>query len=410
MYDHRTILQRLQRGGASFARFSNTIVDRGSPKGFGGSCAQMVEDALAEAADGLSYMQWEDLRTDGVHNSKVSPDMLLNMSEALFLLVRAPGTWSFFGASTGWGKPSWSWEPTYDRLKAIGGPVGNATRLGGGHWSREYEHATVKLFCPPAGSNDNANGSVTLKSDDPQAGGLGLEIQSSGSFSISVSGTEWLEGLPPSLHTGGAWHQHGLTAPKPSSGSDGIGQFTAKTFAVKDSAGNEAELIFRQYDGGQTIVFALRLPAGANGTRTTDSATACKNCVSVAALAFAVLIQQPQRKLLHRSGRPLPTTSPAASGKGRGPSAKSSRRRSSLPGSLAAVCCQSWASRPGSLRLGWTTRAGTAAPPERQLRQALAQPCAAMATPTWIQPAVLPSCCSRSLTRPPSRSGRWTTS
>ena len=288
VYDHRTILQRLQRGGASFARFSNTIVDRGSPKGFGGSCAQMVQDALAEAADGLSYMQWEDLRTDGVHNSKVSPDMLLNMSEALFLLVRAPGTWSFFGASTGWGKPSWSWEPTYDRLKAIGGPVGNATRLGGGHWSREYEHATVKLFCPPAGSNDYANGSVTLKSDDPQAGGLSLDIQSSDGFSISVSGTEWLEGLPPSLHTGGAWHQHGLTAPKPSSGSDGIGQFTAKAFAVKDSAGNEAELIFRQYAGGQTIVFALRFPAGANGTRTTDSATACKNCVSVAVLAFSV--------------------------------------------------------------------------------------------------------------------------
>jgi hypothetical protein len=66
----------------------------------------------------------------------------VDLSEALFLLVRAPGTWSFFGASTGWVKPSWSWEPTYDRLKAIGGPVGNATRLGGGHWSREYEHAT----------------------------------------------------------------------------------------------------------------------------------------------------------------------------------------------------------------------------------------------------------------------------
>lgn len=170
LYDHRTILERLGRGGVSFARFANTIVDRGSPKGFGGSCAQMVKDALADAANGLSYIQWEDLRNDGAHNTRVSQDMLLNMSEALFLLVRAPGTWSYFGSSTGWGEVSWAWHASYDRLKAIGGPVGNATLLGSGHWSREYEHATVKLYCPPPGSKDNATGSVTMKSDDALTG------------------------------------------------------------------------------------------------------------------------------------------------------------------------------------------------------------------------------------------------
>lgn len=164
LYDHLTILERLGRGGISFARFANTIVDRGSPRGFGGSCAQMVEDALADAANGLSYMQWEDLRTDGVHNSRVGLDMLMNMSEALFLLVRAPGTWSYFGSSTGWGETSWAWHASYDRLKGIGGPVGNATRMGGGHWLREYQHATVRLFCPPDGSNENATGSVTMRS------------------------------------------------------------------------------------------------------------------------------------------------------------------------------------------------------------------------------------------------------
>ena len=137
---------------------------RTSPRGFGGSCAQMVEDALADAANGLSYMQWEDLRTDGVHNSRVGLDVLMNMSEALFLLVRASGTWSYFGSSTGWGETSWAWHTSYDRLKGIGGPVGNATWMGGGHWLREYQHATVRLFCPPDGSNENATGSVTMRS------------------------------------------------------------------------------------------------------------------------------------------------------------------------------------------------------------------------------------------------------
>ena len=83
----------------------------------------MVADALADAANGLSYMQWEDLRNDGAHNSRVSTDVLLNMSEALFLLVKTPGSWSYFGSSTGWGEVSWAWHETYDRLAAIGSPV-----------------------------------------------------------------------------------------------------------------------------------------------------------------------------------------------------------------------------------------------------------------------------------------------
>ena len=123
LYDHPTILERLGRGGTSFARFAPTVIDRGSPTGFGGSCAQMVEDALADAANGLDYMQWEDLRTDGAHNSLGSLDVVLNMSEALFLLVKKSGSWSYFGSSTGWGEVSWAWHETYDRLAAIGSPV-----------------------------------------------------------------------------------------------------------------------------------------------------------------------------------------------------------------------------------------------------------------------------------------------
>ena len=117
-----------------------------------------------EGGSCLGYMQWEDLRK----TSSLAPtSTLLNMSQAIWLLVRSSDSYSYFGSSTGWGEGSWSWEPSYDLLKTIGKPAGDARQIGtSGDWLREYEHATVKVVCPLPGSNSDATGSVTMKVDD----------------------------------------------------------------------------------------------------------------------------------------------------------------------------------------------------------------------------------------------------
>lgn len=108
----------------------------------------------------------------------------------------------------------------------------------------------------------------------------GTNSSSSVAFTVSVNGTVWLEGLKPALHTDRAWSQHTLTAPKVTTGADRIGAFQASTFTVHphDNSERDVELIIREYTTGQTVVFTVRFPGGANGTRTTNSNTACKTC------------------------------------------------------------------------------------------------------------------------------------
>jgi hypothetical protein len=155
-------------------------------------------------------------------------------------------------------------------VRALDGQVSVPVKSAGG------QSTVVVRFCvPPTKTDDGNDGANADGSGQPR---LSLDITSEGNFSVSVSGAVWLAGLRPAVHTEGAWQRFALTSPTASSGIDGIGAYTMKVFVVHERAGREIELMFREYSGGQTIVFAMRFPSGANGTRTTDSTTACKNC------------------------------------------------------------------------------------------------------------------------------------
>lgn len=147
--------------------------------------------------------------------------------------------------------------------------------------------ATVVRFRVPAktdddGDDDDDDSGSGFIDDSEEVGGIGrigVDISASGNFSVVVDGDTWLVGLHPAVHVEGSWWAlNSSAAPETTSGSDGIGQFSAKTFSL--TAGkSKVEFAFRQYEDGKTVVFSVRFPDGANGTRTTDSATACKNCV-----------------------------------------------------------------------------------------------------------------------------------
>lgn len=124
---------------------------------------------------------------------------------------------------------------------------------------------------------------VPSKTDDTSASSSSLVVEISpqdGSFKVSVGDTVWLQAASPAFHlNSGWWQQQGPATPTHSTGTDGIGTFSVTSFSLAAAGGREVIVSFKEYVGGQTIVFGLRFPLGANGTRTTDSATACHNCV-----------------------------------------------------------------------------------------------------------------------------------
>jgi sucrose-6-phosphate hydrolase SacC (GH32 family) len=152
LYSQQEILRKLGNQ-TGFARFAQTITSKKNK--FGTNCSQTVEMALSEVGDGLSYIQWEDIRDTAHANTSASAQ---NLSEAVFLLVRGAGAhdYSFYGESVGWAENAWAWHPSYDRLAAVGEPVSTARSLGGGKWVREYEHATVHVQCALPGANSSS--------------------------------------------------------------------------------------------------------------------------------------------------------------------------------------------------------------------------------------------------------------
>ena len=145
--------------------------------------------------------------------------------------------------------------------------------------------ATIVRFRVPAKTDDDDGGGGIDggggTDDNGEMGGIGrvaVDVSASGNFSVVVDGDTWLAGLQPAVHVEGAWWAlKSSAAPEITSGSDGIGRFSANTFSLM-AGRSKVEFVFRQYEDGQTVVFSVRFPDGADGTRTTASATACKNC------------------------------------------------------------------------------------------------------------------------------------
>ena len=128
--------------------------------------------------------------------------------------------------------------------------------------------ATVVRFRVPTKTDDNADEGL----------GLGVDVAARGNFSVMVDGKTWLAGLQPAVHVEGKWWAlESAATPQLTTGSDGIGRFSAKTFSLK-AGRSQVQFAYRQYADGETVVFSLRFPDGASGIRTTDSATACQNC------------------------------------------------------------------------------------------------------------------------------------
>ena len=187
LYTQQEILTKLG-AAANFARFAQSLQsDTAPPPGhYGGNCSTTIEQALSEVAGGLSYIQWEDLR--GISHG-AAPQ---NLSEAVFMITRGAGShdYSFYGASKGWDESDWAWQPSYSKLSKAGAPVGVAKKLGGGRYSREYEHASVTVTCATT-NGERSTGSIQFKSDDQATARLGGVFLSAYQQDVAFSQSRW---------------------------------------------------------------------------------------------------------------------------------------------------------------------------------------------------------------------------
>eukprot|EP01043_Picozoa_sp_COSAG02_P065522 COSAG02_NODE_9918_length_2075_cov_1.946862_1_plen_426_part_00 len=93
VYSHAEIMSKLG-SDINYARFAQSLHSDATPPGkFGANCSLTIEMAVQEVSDGLSYMQWGDLRNT----------VNASLMEAVFMITRGAGAhdYSFYGSSKG---------------------------------------------------------------------------------------------------------------------------------------------------------------------------------------------------------------------------------------------------------------------------------------------------------------------